>query len=156
MICNNYNTFKIYNITRHVRKHTGEKPFECNSCPYAAKQRGSLNKHIERYHNDTFKSFWIITFLLEYMNQLFVYKKKSYLSFGCVCVWRKDCYSILDRFLKQFWIWNQNKHEFHSNFYFYSSGFNLGLNLLLVQFVTTILQTEKTMLFDMANWNIQI
>ena len=32
----------------------------------------------------------------------FCLQKMSYLSFGCVCVWRKDCYSILDRFYSNF------------------------------------------------------
>jgi uncharacterized Zn-finger protein len=55
-ICSTYTTKRIYNITRHVRSHTGEKPFQCSYCPYAAIERGTLRNHIEKNHHETSKS----------------------------------------------------------------------------------------------------
>ncbi|XP_076050655.1 uncharacterized protein LOC143031107 isoform X1 [Oratosquilla oratoria] len=35
---------------KHMRTHTGEKPFQCHLCPYRSAQRSNLNVHLKSVH----------------------------------------------------------------------------------------------------------
>ena len=38
-------------LQKHVRTHTGEKPFQCHLCEYSGKQKIHLKAHLFRKHN---------------------------------------------------------------------------------------------------------
>lgn len=46
-----YHSYMLEYMRRHVRRHTGERPYKCKICNYSSKQPYDLTKHVRIRHN---------------------------------------------------------------------------------------------------------
>jgi hypothetical protein len=39
-------------MRRHIKSHTGDKPFSCKFCPYSTIQKSNLKNHVKKSHGE--------------------------------------------------------------------------------------------------------